>query len=133
MEDRAADIARRYLAVWSTNAYASVEGVPYIYGPRVRFYGRDYTQRMLEDEKRRAIRRWPVRNYAHRPGTMEVICNDATRRCAARSIMDYQVSNPARGTSARGSARFDLGISFEGPRPLILWEGGGKLGRRADG
>ncbi|MBV9078746.1 MAG: hypothetical protein JO048_14860 [Methylobacteriaceae bacterium] len=133
MERQTAAIAERYLAVWSSSAWASIEGVPYVYGPTVRFYGRPYTQRMLEDEKIRAVRRWPVRSYVHRPGTLAVTCNEDARRCVARSIMDYRVSNPARGTSARGTARFDLGVSFEGARPRILWEGGGRLGRRDAG
>ncbi len=40
MEERSAIIAERYLAVWSSSGDLSIEGVPYIYGPRVRFYGR---------------------------------------------------------------------------------------------
>jgi hypothetical protein len=129
MRERTAEIATRYLQVWSSNDAAAVQGVPYVYGPSVRFYGRNYTQAMLMDEKRRAIRQWPIRRYVHRPGTLNVICNEGTQKCAARSITDFQVENPARGTFKRGSARFDLGVSFEGPRPRILYEGG-SLGRR---
>jgi hypothetical protein len=129
MRERTAEIATRYLQVWSSNDAAAVQGVPYVYGPSVRFYGRNYTQAMLMDEKRRAIRQWPIRHYVHRPGTLNVICNEATQKCAARSITDFQVENPARGTFKRGSARFDLGVSFDGSRPRILYEGG-SLGRR---
>jgi hypothetical protein len=129
MRERTAEIATRYLQVWSSNDAAAVQGVPYVYGSSVRFYGRNYTQAMLMDEKRRAIRQWPIRRYVHRPGTLNVICNEATQKCAARSITDFQVENPARGTFKRGSARFDLGVSFEGPRPRILYEGG-SLGQR---
>jgi hypothetical protein len=131
MEPQAATVAERYLAVWSESGDASIAGVPYVYGPTVTFYGRTLTQRGLIEEKRRAVRRWPVRHYEHRPGTMRVICNEAARRCAARSIIDYAVSNPSTGKRARGSATFDLGISFAGPRPVILYETGGPLrGRR---
>jgi hypothetical protein len=129
MKARTAEIATRYLAVWSSSAWASLEGVPYVYGPRIRFYGRNYSQADLIAEKQRFIRQWPQRHYMHRPGSMQVICNDAQQRCGARSIIDFAVENPARGTAKRGSARFDLGVSFEGPRPLILYEGG-SLGRR---
>lgn len=129
MRERTADIARRYLAVWSSDAASSVDGVPYIYGDRVRFYGRAMSQGDLMAEKRRAIRQWPSRRYVHRPGTMRVQCNDAQLRCVASSIIDYEAANPAKGTSKRGSARFDLGLSFAGPKPLILFEGG-TLGRR---
>jgi hypothetical protein len=130
MEQRSATIAERYLAVWSSSGELSIEGVPYVYGPRVRFYGREMDWRGLAAEKRRATRQWPVRSYHHRPGSMRVLCNADTRRCAVRSIIDYRVANPGRGRRAAGAASFDLGISFEGPKPVILYEGGGPLRRR---
>ena len=124
MRARTAEIATEYLRVWSSNDGNAVASVPYIYGPTVLFYGRRYTQAQLVAEKRRAIRQWPVRRYTHRPGTMRVICNAAQRKCAARSIMDFSVENPDRGTAKHGAARFDLGVSFAGERPRILYEGG---------
>lgn len=130
MQSRSAIIAERYLAVWSSSGELSIEGVPYVYGPRVRFYGREMDWRGLAAEKRRATRQWPVRSYHHRPGSMRVLCNADTRRCAVRSIIDYRVANPGRGRRAAGAASFDLGISFEGPKPVILYEGGGPLRRR---
>ena len=129
MQDRSAIIAERYLAVWSSSGALSIEGVPYVYGPRVRFYGRSLDWNGLQNEKQRAVRQWPVRSYHHRPGSMRVICNDGNRRCAVRSIIDYRVSNPSTGRRASGSATFDLGISFAGPKPVILYESGGKVRR----
>ncbi|WP_375459628.1 hypothetical protein [uncultured Enterovirga sp.] len=129
MQSRTAEIATRYLAVWSSDAWNSVEGVPYVYGPRVRFYGQDFSQADLMAEKRRAIRQWPSRRYVHRPGTLRVQCNMPRQRCVASSTTDYSVSNPARGTAKSGSALFDLGVSFAGPKPVILFEGG-SIGRR---
>jgi hypothetical protein len=124
MQSRSATIAERYLAVWSSSGELSIEGVPYVYGPRVTFYGRSMDWRGLAAEKRRAVRQWPVRSYHHRPGSMQVICNAEARRCAARSIIDYRVSNPATGKRASGAATFDLGISFAGAKPVILYESG---------
>lgn len=124
MEERTAVIATRYLQVWSSNDLAAVQGVPYVYGPTVTFYGKTYTQAMLMAEKRRAIRQWPVRRYVHRPGSMQIICNAPEQKCAARSIIDFVAENPRTGAFKRGSAKFDLGISFEGPTPRILYEGG---------
>ena len=129
MQERSATIAERYLAVWSSSGDLAIGGVPYVYGPRVRFYGRNLDWAGLAAEKRRAVRQWPVRSYHHRPGSMRVICKAETRRCAVQSIIDYRVSNPRTGRRASGAARFDLGISFEGPKPVILYEGGGPLRR----
>ena len=129
MQERSATIAERYLAVWSSSGELSIEGVPYVYGPRVTFYGRSLDWRGLAAEKRRAVRQWPNRSYHHRPGAMQVICNAEGRRCAVRSIIDYRVANPATGRRASGAATFDLGISFAGPKPVILYESGRPLRR----
>ena len=133
MKDRTATIATRYLEIWSSNDATPIKGVPYMYGPTVKFYGRTYTQDELIAEKRRAIRQWPVRRYVHRPGTMRVICNARTKKCAARSVIDFRISNAGRGTAKQGSARFDLGISFAEQRPRILYESGSLNRRGGDG
>ena len=124
MTDRTAFIAERYLQIWSSSNVSPVAGVPYMYGRTVQFYGKPYTQADLQAEKRRAISQWPVRRYVHRPGTMRIDCNYALQKCAARSTIDFSVSNPSRGTQKSGSAKFDLGISFSGSHPVILYEGG---------
>lgn len=124
MRERTAAIAERYLQNWSADDGSAIGNVPYVYGPSIRFYGRNYSQAELSAEKRRAVRLWPVRNYRHRPGSMSVVCNEATARCAARSIIEYRVANPSTGRTARGSAKFDLGVSYAGPRPVILYEDG---------
>lgn len=130
MRDRTALIAERYLRIWSSNEAGPVAGVPYMYGPSVMFYGQRYTQPQLMAEKRRAIQQWPVREYVHRPGTLRVICNAAARKCAARSTIDFKISNPSRNTHKAGSAKFDLGVSFAEGRPRILYEGGSLNKRR---
>ena len=124
MEERTAIIAERYLQVWSQDGASAVDGVPYVYGPTVRFYGRPYTREQLMAEKRRAIVQWPERRFVQRPGTVRVVCNEAELRCTSRSIIDFEARNPRRGTSKRGSARFELGVGFAGPNPQILHEGG---------
>lgn len=131
MQERTAVIATRYLDVWSSNGPAAVAGVPYVYGPSVAFYGQTYSQERLMAEKRAVIRQWPVRRYTHRPGSMRVLCNVSAQKCGARSIIDFVAENPARGTAKRGSAKFDLGVSFAGPRPRILYEGGSLNSPRA--
>ncbi len=131
MEKRTAVIATRYLQVWSFNGAASVRSVPHLYERTVTFYRQTYTHRQLMAEKRRAIQRWPVRRYVHRPGTMSILCDVDQERCTARSIIDFQVANPRRGTAKHGSARFALGISFASENPRIFYEGGSLNSRRA--
>jgi hypothetical protein len=124
LEERTAALARRYLQVWSVNGAASVRSVPSLYERATTFYGRTYTHHQLMAEKRRAIRRWPIRHYAHHPGTMRVRCDVPGRRCVARSIIDFRVASPHRGTTKHGSATFVLGVNFARPNPRIFYEGG---------
>lgn len=134
MRSEAVEVAYRYLATWSSGPVA--EGrVPFVYGDTVRSFGREYSRDELSDERLAAGRRWPVRSYTHRPGTLRVSCNVPALKCAVRSTVDYRISDPVRHVSERGSTRFDLGVSFDGPRPRILYEDGGlnAVGRRAAG
>ncbi|MDB5589578.1 hypothetical protein [Enterovirga sp.] len=129
LQARTAEIAHSYLRSWSLESDGAASAVPFTYGPTVRFYGQTLTQAQLADAKRRMVRLWPVRRYQHRPGTLKVTCNAAQLRCGAQSTIDYEVRNPARGTAARGSTTLDLGVSFAGPRPVILYESGRVRGR----
>ena len=75
MEQRSAQFAGSYLQVWSSSSRAAVAAVPRLYAPRVLFYGRVLGRRGLMREKARFVQRWPVRHYAHRPGTIQVSCD----------------------------------------------------------
>jgi hypothetical protein len=123
LEERTAALATRYLQVWSVNGATSVRSVPTLYERATTFYGRTYTHHQLMAEKRRAIRRWPIRHYAHHPGTMRVRCDVPNRRCVAHSIIDFRVASPHRGALKHGSATFVLGINFARSNPRIFYEG----------
>ncbi|WP_147029085.1 hypothetical protein [Methylobacterium oxalidis] len=130
MRVRTAFFATHYLQIWSSDNAAPIVRVPDMYARTVTFYGRRYTQDQLIAEKRRAIQHWPSRRYVHRPGTMQVTCNMPAQRCVTRSIIDFEVSNSRRHAAKRGSAKFDLGISFAEQSPRIVHEGGGSLSSR---
>lgn len=134
MRAETVQVAYRYLATW-TSGPAAQGRMPFVYGDTVMSFGRTYSEGALSDERLAAGRRWPVRSYTHRPGTLRVSCNVPALKCAVRSTVDYRVSDPVSHVSDRGSARFDLGVGFGGPRPRILYEDGGfgSVGRRAAG
>ncbi|AWN40731.1 hypothetical protein [Methylobacterium durans] len=133
MRVRTASFATDYLRIWSSGNTAPITRVPDMYARTVTFYGRRYTQDQLIAEKRRAIQRWPSRRYVHRPGTMQVTCNLPAQRCVTRSTIDFEVSSYPRHAAKRGSARFDLGISFADRGPRIVHEGGGSSNTRRSG
>lgn len=129
MGDRSADLANSYLRLWSSSNEAALADVHEIYAPRVKFFGRGMDRRSLAAEKKRFVRRWPIRTYTHRPGTMRVQCNPTTRACVVKSIIDWEAAAPQRRTVSRGSSRFELGVDFSGPQPLVLYENGRVISR----
>lgn len=127
---RSADITRDYLHTWSTDARAALADVRRLYAERVSFYGRTVTQQQLIAEKARFIRRWPVRHYAVRPGTMQVSCDAKTRRCLVRSVIDWRAESSTRRASSRGSSTFEQGLDFAALRPIIFRESGAVIPQR---
>jgi hypothetical protein len=108
MEATAAKLSRAYLGVWSSNSSAAIRQVSFIYGSRVRFYGRVLRRSDLHAEKRRFIQRWPIRRYPLRPGAVRVTCAGPNARCAVRGVLDWRTESPSRGfkpTAPRGSYR----------------------------
>lgn len=130
MHELSHDLTTSYLQLWSTSNEAALADVGQIYDRRIRFYGRMVDRRALWNEKRQFTRRWPVRTYAHRPGTMRTDCDVAGRTCRVRAIIDWTASNPNRGAASRGSSLFELGIDFSGPQPLVQSETGQVVARR---
>jgi hypothetical protein len=124
MEKRAEALAHRYLEGWSSGNAQALADVQALYGPRVNFYGRSIDRRNLFEQKRRFGRRWPVRRYEHRPGTVELSCDAARQACLVKSIIDWRAASPARRAVSRGSSTFELGIAFAGPKPVVLFERG---------
>jgi len=122
-------MANRYLRLWSSSNQAALADVHLIYAPQVKFFGRRMDRRSLAAEKMRFVRRWPIRTYAHRPGTMRVQCNPNAQACVVRSIVDWEAVAPQRRVVSRGSSAFELGVDFSGPQPLVLYESGRVIAR----
>jgi hypothetical protein len=124
MTDLARELTKSYLQVWSSNQRAALADVEQVYGPIIVFYGQTFEQRHLAAEKRRFVRRWPVRSYALRPGTTRVQCSLGAQGCTVNAIVDWEVRAPARREVSRGSSHFKLGIDLSGPQPAVSSEGG---------
>jgi len=124
LEQRSAQFAGSYLQVWSSSSRAAITQVPQFYAPRVLFYGRVLDRRGLMREKARFVQRWPVRHYAHRPGTMRVNCEAYAAKCMVRSVVDWRAESPARRAASQGSSRFEQGLDFSASNPVVFREGG---------
>ncbi len=78
--------------------------------------------RALFEEKRRFVRRWPVREYHARPETMRATCDTAPPICTVRTVFDFAASSPQTGKRSQGTALLQLGVSFAGGEPMIVFE-----------
>ena len=130
LQQRSAELSRSYLRTWSARGNAALAHVPQLYAPKIRFYGRLVDRRTLLREKQAFVRRWPLRNYAHRPGTIRVACDGPAARCTVRSVIDWTAASPARRALSQGSSRFEQGIAFSDSRPAVVSEGGAVISQR---
>lgn len=130
MQKASFDLTASYLRTWSMPQAATAPYVERVYADRVSFYGRTLDRNGLLDEKKRFVRRWPVRRYAVRPGTVRVFCDGAARSCRLLSVLDWQAASPARRAAARGSSSFEQRIDFSAARPAVVHESGRVLPNR---
>jgi hypothetical protein len=122
LERAARQLAVDYLDFWSAPNSLALETMPDFYGSRVEFHGRDMSIGTLMEEKRRFVRRWPVRSYTARLDTLRASCAPSGDTCAVRGVFDYTAISPERGRRSQGVANLELQISFAGERPVIVSE-----------
>jgi hypothetical protein len=96
----------------------------------VNFYGRVLDHAALVREKAQFARRWPIRHYSIRDNTMRVECDEQSRRCLVRAVIDWRAESPARRAKTGGSATFVQAFEVLASRPLIVRETGAVLPRR---
>ena len=118
----AQQLAIDYLGYWSAPNAVTLRATPDFYAPRVLFHGRVMSARALAEEKRRFIQRWPQRYYSPRLETMRTNCDPGREVCTVRTAFDFTALNPAQGARSRGTANLELGVSFVGGRPAIVFE-----------
>jgi hypothetical protein len=97
-----------------------------MYGPIVHFHGKGLTREQLLQEKRRAVQRWPEREYKSRPSTVVASCVAATR-CTVRSVYDYRVADPETGRTGKGTEQLRLRVSLADGAPVIVQEESGPV------
>jgi len=130
---RAAELSRAYLAVWSSNEATTLPRLKQVYAPQVRFYGRVLNHSGLLSEKRRFMKRWPVRRYALVPETVRVSCAAQGSTCTVTGLIQWKAENRARRAAAQGFSRFSQTFDFSLAKPMVVAETGSvlKQGRRS--
>jgi hypothetical protein len=121
-EQAARQLAVDYLDFWSSPNALTLEVMPRFYAERVDFHGRSMSTEAVVAEKRRFVRRWPVRSYTARIDTLRASCAPAAQTCTVKGRFDFTAISPERGRRSQGAADLELQVSFAGERPTILAE-----------
>ena len=121
-EQAARQLAVDYLDFWSAPNALTLEVMPDFYGSKVEFHGREMSAQALMEEKRRFVRRWPVRSYTARIDTLRASCQASGTICTVRGVFDFTAISPERGRRSQGAADLELQVSLAGERPTILSE-----------
>jgi len=121
-EQAARQLAVDYLTLWSAPNELTLKVMPLFYGERVDFHGRSMSTKAVMAEKRRFVRRWPVRSYTARIDTLRSSCAPAAQICTVKGQFDFTAISPERGRRSQGAADLALQVSFAGERPRILAE-----------
>ena len=123
--------AGRYLEYWSSTNAITRNAALAFYAPTVRFYGKLVDLDEVIGEKQRFVQRWPERDYAVLPPTLQVTCNPAIKECHLTGLFSFIAENPARGRRSSGTGRLELDLAFDGDRPFITAETSQVVGRGA--
>ncbi len=106
-----------YLDFWSAPNALALEAMPRFYAQHVDFHGRRMSAEALFAEKRRFVRRWPVRSYTARIETLRATCAPGAQTCSVKVLFDFAALSPERGRRSQGAADLELQLSFAGERP----------------
>jgi hypothetical protein len=121
-EQAARQLAVDYLDFWSAPNALTLEVMPDFYGSKVVFHGREMSADALMQEKRRFVRRWPVRSYTARIDTLRASCEPSGEICTVRGLFDFTAISPERGRRSQGAADLELRVSLAGEHPTIVSE-----------
>jgi clan AA aspartic protease (TIGR02281 family) len=120
---RSLELARAYLAAWSSPSDPDGGAIRRFYASSVMYYGKPTGLDALMAEKHTFAERWPTRSYAPRDGTMAVSCADAI--CTVTGVVDWRDENAAAGRLSTGAASFRMTIVGR----QIIGESGAVLSR----
>jgi hypothetical protein len=93
-----------YFAAGSTG---NIDDMRKYYANSVMYFGKKMSIDNIIDEKKRFVKRWPIRDYAIRHGSVRVKCTDI---CTVVGVVDWNVKSLDRDATTFGSAAFTFNI-----------------------
>ncbi len=112
---------------WSYDNREALAAMREMYAPQVDFYGETWSRARVLRDKESFAARWPERDYAPDPATLEASCR--AQRCTVSGEVQWQARSPSRGATARGRAWFEIGLELRENRFVVVREDGGVLSR----
>lgn len=103
-ESEIAGLVESYHHHWSASGDVTYGYVRQYYADQVMFYGMAVEQSDIYADKLKFSKRWPLRNYRMKAGSLDVDCFSATD-CHASYVVEFDASSPARKKSASGLSR----------------------------
>lgn len=105
-----------------------------IYSEQVSYFGKLLPRGDVVNQLTKFIARWPVRNYAVKPESVKVQCNEQTQECHIDGMIDFDAKSQERGQHSHGVATFDYLLSYRpGARwPVIVSENGSIVNRKLE-
>lgn len=104
----AANTVLRYFSAWSNAADPDGQSVREFYGDEVDYYGKQLGLADVMEQKTQFARRWPLRSYTLRGGSVQTQCSDQTRACKVVGLVDWRAGSDARSRYSSGTAKFAL-------------------------
>jgi hypothetical protein len=128
-EKEVTDALVKYLALLSSAGFDPhrdalfLANAEMVYARDVLYYGKSFPKAEIIATKRAFIRRWPIRNYRIRTGTLVVHCTGLS--CSATGIMDWSASSPTESIKDADTFQYtfewgDIGPEIAGESHKLL-------------
>ena len=97
-----------------------------LYAPALNYYGKSSTMSEVMTDKANYFKRWPIRYVSPRLDTIQSQCREDM--CMITGLYDWQVSNPKKRKTLKGTATFEYGLQTT-PHLTVVWEGGAVISK----
>lgn len=101
-----------------------------IYSDQTSYFGKIRSRDDIVTDLARWLERWPRRHYVPRPMSITIDCNQTTRTCVVKGLLDFVAESPERNERSKGLATFSFTLQFDANLKVhVLQEDGRTLTR----
>lgn len=129
LEQRTRDFVFKFNSSMSADSKVVLEAVRKFYAGQVDFYGKQFDNDEIAQDKANLVARWPKRNYQAPNDEMTVNCYPDANICEVNSVVYWKVASVKRNKTASGVSQTVLRVDFNSGQPKITCEYGEALKR----